>query len=424
MNNLCIVGLQWGDEGKGKIVDAISNDFDLVVRYQGGSNAGHTVVVKGEKFVLHLVPSGILRTGKLCIIGGGVVVDPGLLLQEMAELKTRGVEVSEKNLVLSDRAHVVFPYHKEFDRLQEAAADGRIGTTGRGIGPCYVDKAARIGIRVGDLIDPAALERKLRANLEMKNRILNRVYDRESMDWRPIFDEYCGYADKLRPMVRNTIELLYEAERSGKRILFEGAQGVMLDLDFGTYPYISCSNASTSGVSTGTGVPPKMVGRVLGIMKAYCTRVGEGPFPTELLDELGERLRSRGGEFGATTGRPRRCGWFDAVAVRHAVMVCGVDSIALTKLDVLTGFDTIKVATSYRVNGHETKSFPASAEALLACEPVYREFSGWKEDIAACRKFADLPLVAQEYVKALEDATGVPVESVSVGRERNEVIHR
>jgi adenylosuccinate synthase len=423
MNNLCIVGLQWGDEGKGKIVDALAEDFDLVVRYQGGSNAGHTVVINGEKFILHLIPSGILRPGKLCVIGGGVVLDPAQLLNEITELQSRGIEISD-NLVLSDRTHVVFPYHKEFDQLHESNSKEKIGTTGRGIGPCYVDKAARIGIRVGDLINPEAFKQKLQANIEEKNRILAAVYGRKPMDYQAILDEYSGYAEKLRPMVRNTIELLNDAESQGKRILFEGAQGILLDIDFGTYPFISCSNASTSGVSTGTGVPPKNVGKVLGILKAYCTRVGGGPFPTELTEDLGERLRERGGEYGATTGRPRRCGWFDAVALRHSTMVCGVDSIALTKLDVLTGFDTIKVATAYRLNGSLTKSFPATAEEAVACEPFYEEFPGWTESIRDARSFEDLPAAARSYVTALEKLAGVPVETVSVGSDREETIRR
>lgn len=424
MNNLCIVGLQWGDEGKGKIVDAIAGDFDLVVRYQGGSNAGHTVVIDGTKYVLHLIPSGILRPNKPCIIGNGVVVDPGQLLKEIAELRERGIAIGE-NLIISDRSHVVFPYHKVIDQLQESDPNGsKIGTTGRGIGPCYVDKAARVGIRMADMMNMWAFERKLRTNVESKNRILTAVYQRAPLDWREILKEYLSYAAQLRPFVKNTVELLAQAERQGKRILFEGAQGVLLDQDFGTYPYISCSNASASGVSTGTGAPPKSVGRVLGIMKAYCTRVGEGPFPTELADDTGEWMRQRGGEFGATTGRPRRCGWFDAVAVRHSAMVCGVDTIALTKLDVLTEFDTINIAVGYRVDGVETKSFPATAEALAACEPVYRTFDGWKEDISDCRKFEELPANAQAYVRALEEIVEVPVGSISVGSGRTEVIER
>ena len=424
MNNLCVVGLQWGDEGKGKIVDVLSRDFDVIVRYQGGSNAGHTVVVNGEKFVLHLVPSGILHSGKLCVIGNGVVVDPGLLLQEMDELRRRGVK-TDGSLMVSDRAHVVFPYHKELDKCQEAnRAGGKIGTTCRGIGPCYADKAARVGIRVGDMLRRETFERKLRAAVEDKNKLFSAIYHLPPVSFERILDEYLLYAEKLRPLVRDTVEVLREAESRRQRILFEGAQGTLLDVDFGSYPYVSSSSASANGISAGTGVPPKLVGRVLGVMKAYCTRVGEGPFPTEVKGALGDRLRERGGEFGATTGRPRRCGWFDAVAVRHAATVCGADSIALTKLDVLSGLDTISVASEYRRNGGVTNSFPAASDALEECEPVYRSFPGWKEDVAGCRQFSDLPRNAQAYVKAVEEMLNVPVESISVGSGREHVVRR
>ena len=424
MNNLCIVGLQWGDEGKGKIVDALANDFDLVVRYQGGSNAGHTVVINGQKFVLHLLPSGILRPGKLCVIANGVVVDPPLLLQEMDELIRRGVKISD-NLAISDRAHLVLPYHKELDKLQEAdPSRNKIGTTGRGIGPCYVDKAARTGIRVGDMLDRATFERKLRANVEQKNRLFETLYHAPAISCERILEEYLGYAERLRPLVCDTVALLTDAQAKGKRILFEGAQGALLDVDFGTYPYITSSSASAGGVATGTGVPPKAIGRILGIMKAYTTRVGEGPFPTELNDDIGRRLRERGGEFGATTGRPRRCGWCDVVAVRHTVAICGVDSIAMTKLDVLSGLETISVATEYRYNGAVIARFPAGAEMLAKCQPVYRTFAGWKEDLSKCRTFSDLPSNARAYVTALEEMLAVPVESISVGSGRDDCVRR
>jgi adenylosuccinate synthase len=424
MNNLCIVGLQWGDEGKGKIVDALANDFDLVVRYQGGSNAGHTVVINGQKFVLHLLPSGILRPGKLCVIANGVVVDPPLLLQEMDELIRRGVKISD-NLAISDRAHVVLPYHKELDRLQEAdPSRNKIGTTGRGIGPCYVDKAARTGIRVGDMLDRATFERKLRANIAQKNRLFEALYHAPTISCERILEEYLGYAERLRPLVRDTVALLTDAQAKGQRILFEGAQGALLDVDFGTYPYITSSSASAGGVAIGTGVPPKTIGRILGIMKAYTTRVGEGPFPTELNDDIGRQLRERGGEFGATTGRPRRCGWCDVVAVRHTVAISGVDSIAMTKLDVLSGLDTISVATEYRYNDAAIVRFPASIEVLMKCHAVYRTFAGWKEDLSRCRTFSDLPANARSYVTALEEMLGVPVESISVGSGRDDCVRR
>ena len=424
MNNLCVVGLQWGDEGKGKIVDALSNDFDIVVRYQGGNNAGHTVVIGDEEFILHLVPSGILRPDKLCVIGNGVVVDPAGLLHEMDELRHRNVAI-EGSLAVSDRAHVVFHYHKILDKLQEADPTGRrIGTTGRGIGPCYADKMSRVGIRMGDLLNEAMLAERLRANLAQKNRLFERVYEASPLDFDSIFEEYRGYGERLRDVIQDTVALLQAGERNGKQILFEGAQGALLDVDFGTYPYISCSNASTSGVTTGTGLPPKSVHRVLGIMKAYCTRVGEGPFMSELTGELGEHLRQGGGEFGATTGRPRRCGWFDAVAVRHTARVCGADTIALTKLDVLSGLQNLSIAVNYNLRGRQLDTLPADVVALDQCEPVYETLPGWQEDISGCRSFAELPANARAYVEAIEERVGVPIESISIGRDRGAVIAR
>jgi adenylosuccinate synthase len=424
MQNCCIVGLQWGDEGKGKIVDALSDDFDVVVRYQGGSNAGHTVVIGGEKFVLHLIPSGVLRPDKLCVIGNGVVVDPADLLAEIDELRARGVTV-ENHLALSDRSHVVFPYHKQLDRLQEKdPGRDKIGTTGRGIGPCYADKFSRVGIRMGDLLQPERLAAKLKANIAQKNRLFTELYHTEPMDAEAVLAIYSGYAERLRPMIKDTVSLLNEANREGRKILFEGAQGALLDVDFGTYPYISCSNASASGAATGSGLPPNAVGRVVGIMKAYCTRVGEGPFMTELDGEMGDRLRDAGSEFGATTGRPRRCGWFDAVAVRHTAALCGVDSIALTKLDVLTGLQRIAIAVHYTLNGATLNSVPADAEDLKDLEPVYTTHPGWTEDITGCRDFEELPAAARAYVAALEEAVGAPIASISVGPDRDAVIRR
>ena len=424
MDNLCVIGLQWGDEGKGKIVDALSADFDLVVRYQGGSNAGHTVVIDGSKFVLHLLPSGILRPGKLCVIGNGVVVDPERLLEEVADLRARGIEVGD-NLAVSDRAHVVFPYHQLLDQLQEADGGARkIGTTGRGIGPCYTDKMARVGIRIGEMLNRDAFARRLRANVAQKNHLFAALYGAPPVDGEQILEAYCGYAEKLRPFVRDTLAVLDEARRDGKRILFEGAQGALLDIDHGTYPYISSSNASTCGIPAGTGLPPKDVGKVLGIVKAYCTRVGKGPFPTELTDDMGERLRENGGEYGATTGRPRRCGWLDMTTLRHAIAVCGADVLALTKLDVLSGMGSIKVAVAYRHKGREIDRVPADADVLQECEPVYHSFSGWDEDIHTCRTFSELPANAQAYVGAIEDLSGIPVETLSVGNARDATISR
>jgi len=425
MNNLCVVGLQWGDEGKGKIVDALADEFDVVCRYQGGSNAGHTVFVNGEKFVLHLIPSGVLREGKLCVVGNGVVVDPGLLLEEVDELRGRGVEVTKNNLAISDRAHVVFPYHKVLDRLQEDdASSGRIGTTGRGIGPCYTDKMARVGIRVGEMLDKDRFSQRLQANVAQKNKLFSALYDAPALLWEDMLAEYLNYAERLRPFVQDTIGLLARTRADGRRILFEGAQGTLLDVDFGTYPYVSSSNASPCGVSAGTGVAPKFVGRVLGVTKAYCTRVGEGPFPTELADATGDRLRERGGEFGATTGRPRRCGWLDAVAVRHAVTVCGADAVALTKIDILTGQESIKVAVGYRCDGNAVDRLVPDIRALEKCEPVYKSFAGWREDIGDCREFSDLPSNARAYVEAIEALLGVRVETLSVGKAREAMIRR
>ena len=424
MDNLCVVGLQWGDEGKGKIVDAVSRDFDIVVRYQGGNNAGHTVVVGGEKFILHLIPSGILRPGKLCVIGNGVVVDPADMIAEIEALAARGVNIGS-NLAVSDRAHLVFPYHKMLDKLQESDAKGRkIGTTGRGIGPCYADKMSRVGIRVGELLNREHFAEKLRRNVTRKNRVLTSLYGAEALSFETILEKYLGYADALRPMIRDTVGLLNAAERDGKRILFEGAQGAMLDVDFGTYPYISCSNSSASGAATGTGLPPKAVGKVMGVVKAYCTRVGEGPFMTELSDATGDGLRERGAEFGATTGRPRRCGWFDAVAVRHTATVCGVDSLALTKLDVLTGLRKVSIAVQYRANASTLDVVPADAAVLKECEPVYETFDGWEEDLSHCRTFDDLPTNARAYVRALEERIGVSVSSIGVGSSREAVVGR
>jgi len=424
MNNVCVVGLQWGDEGKGKIVDALSAEFDLIVRYQGGSNAGHTVVVNNEKFVLHLIPSGILHAGKLCVIGNGVVVDPASLAEEMDALSARGINVAE-NLAISNRSHVVFPYHKILDKLQEADPNGcKIGTTGRGIGPCYADKFSRTGIRMGELLNEARFKERLRVNVERKNRAIVALYDGDPVCYEAILEEYLDYAEKFRPMIRDTVTLLNRAEKDGQRILFEGAQGALLDVDFGTYPYISCSNASSAGVCTGTGIPPKAVGRVTGVAKAYCTRVGEGPFMTELDNDLGAALREKGGEFGATTGRPRRCGWFDAVAVRHAAAVCGVDEISLTKLDVMTGLRTISMAVSYIVDGEKRDTLPADAGTIGACKPEYVSFPGWDDDISGCRRFSDLPANAQAYVNALEEETGVPVRSIGVGSARDAFIRK
>jgi len=424
MSNVCVVGLQWGDEGKGKIVDVLTQECDVVVRFQGGSNAGHTVVVRGEKYVLHQVPSGILHAGRLCVIANGVALDPERLIVEMDGLCARGVEIDD-NLRISDRAHVVFPYHKVLDSLDVSLGHGqKIGTTGRGIGPCYADKMGRTGIRMVELYRPDHFRERLRVNVEEKNRKLASLKDGRSLDWREIYEVYVQYAERLKPYVCDTVALLNGLHAEGKRILFEGAQGALLDVDLGTYPYITCSNASACGAAAGAGLPPKAVGRVVGVTKAYTTRVGEGPFPTELNDDVGESMREKGGEYGATTGRPRRCGWFDAVAVRHSATVNGVDSIVITKLDVLGGRPEVKISTGYRFNGETVSHFPADAFILERCDPVYEVLPGWSEDIGNCREFAELPRKAQEYVRRLEQAIGLHVDTISVGQDRTQTIKK
>jgi adenylosuccinate synthase len=417
----CVVGVQWGDEGKGKIVDILSQKADVVVRFQGGGNAGHTVVVNGEKFVLHLLPSGILHKS-VCVVANGVVVDLVQMLEEMAELEKRGVKFG-KNLLLSDRAHVVMPYHKFLDKHFEAGK-GKIGTTQRGIGPCYSDKAARKGVRVADLYNEAILKERVFAFTEEKNKILAALYGAPPLDPQRIVDEYQGYAAKLKPFVGDAVDFVNAAIDKGKRVLFEGAQGSLLDIDFGTYPFVTSSNSDACGISAGTGVPPKKIGPILGVAKAYCTRVGEGPFPTELKDGLGEKLREVGGEYGATTGRPRRCGWFDGVTSRHAVQINGIDSVAITKLDVLSGLDEIRFATHYRIDGKLTDRMPTETDVLSRVEPVYKSFKGWKEDLSKVRTFAGLPKAARIYLNFVERYLKVRVSMVSVGKDREHTIHR
>ena len=420
-NTSCVVGVQWGDEGKGKIVDILSHKAHVVVRFQGGGNAGHTVVVNGEKFVLHLIPSGILHKSR-CVIANGVVVDLIQLFEEMEELKRRGVKFG-KNLLLSDRAHVVMPWHKWLDKHSEAGTQ-KIGTTQRGIGPCYADKAARKGIRVADLYNGPVFKDRVYAFTEEKNKILAALYGAPALDPQRILEEYRGYADRLQPFVGDAVDVVNAAIDAGKRVLFEGAQGSLLDIDFGIYPYVTSSNSDACGISAGTGVPPKKIGTILGVAKAYCTRVGEGPFPTELKDGLGEKLREVGAEYGATTGRPRRCGWFDGVTSRHAVQINGIDEIAITKLDVLSGLDEIKFATAYRCDGRSMERMPSETDVLSRCEPVYESFKGWKEDLSRIRRFADLPRAAKMYLNFLEGYLKVKVTMISVGKDREKTILR
>jgi adenylosuccinate synthase len=423
MSNTCVVGIQWGDEGKGKIVDWLAARSDLVVRYQGGGNAGHTVVVGGQKFVLHLIPSGVLHRGTVCVIANGVVLDPEQFLAELDELVRRGIRVGPKTLAVSDRAHLVMPYHKLLDRLsEEGQGETKIGTTHRGIGPCYADKVARLGLRVGDLLNPALFRERLDGALKEKNRILRALYRHAPLDGGAIARQYLAYARRMRPFVADTVELLNREVRRGRRILFEGAQGSMLDIDFGTYPYVTSSNSDACGLSSGTGVPPSQVGRILGVVKAYATRVGGGPFPTELTGEAGDRLRERGGEYGATTGRPRRCGWFDAVAARHAVMINGVQALAVTKLDVLDDLAEIPVCVAYRLRGRRLDRFPADIRAVSELKPVYVTYPGWRAPVRGARRYADLPPVARRYLEALTRRLGADLAMVSVGTDRNETV--
>lgn len=424
MANLCIVGLQWGDEGKGKVVDLLSDRFDIVARYQGGSNAGHTVWIGKEKYVLHLLPSGILHEGVDCVIGNGVALDPVLLVEEIDHLRERGVKV-ENNLFVSDRAHMVMPYHKVFDSLDSSGKRGKfIGTTGRGIGPCYEDKMARIGIRFSELFAPESFKERLRENLEIKNGILTKLYGMDPLDFQEMYNQYMTVAENLKPYVADSTAMLIEAARGGRSILFEGAQGALLDIDFGTYPFVTCSTPGAAGVATGLGLSPKDVNCVLGILKAYTTRVGEGPFPTELRDDAGERLRDRGREFGATTGRPRRCGWFDAVAAKHTCRLNGADTIALTKLDVLSGEDEISICVGYKRKGKVVETFPGDSNILGECEPVYEQVKGWKDDISGARSVEELPVEARKYIEKLESLVEVPIGAISTGPEREQNIFR
>jgi adenylosuccinate synthase len=418
--NLAILGAQWGDEGKGKIVDLVTPHFSIVARYQGGHNAGHTVYVNGKKFVLRLIPSGILHPGVTCVIGNGVVVDPKALLSEVDELVAAGIDVDNR-IVISDKAHLILPYHRDLDLLSEARrGERKIGTTSRGIGPAYEDKIARRGIRVGDLADPAGLEHEVRANVDARNRLVQDT----TMDAGEVLVDLAKHAARLKPWVRDVSLMLDGAMKKGESILFEGAQGTLLDIDHGTYPYVTSSNASIGGVCTGLGVPPKAIGAVLGVVKAYTTRVGEGPFPTELTGDMGTLLRDSGNEYGAVTGRPRRCGWYDAVAARYGVRINGLDALALTKLDVLDGLEKIDICTAYRCGGRTLNDFPSDLAQLAACTPVYESMPGWKAPTKGCRRYEDLPEAARKYIARLEEVSGVKAGIVSTGSERDDTILR
>jgi len=421
--NRILIGAQWGDEGKGKVIDILAAKSDIVVRYQGGPNAGHTVKVKGKKFVLHLIPSGILHAGKVCIIGNGVVVDPDALLTEIKILEKEGINV-RRGLRVSDQAHIIFPYHKIMDQLREAGQKkGKaIGTTKRGIGPCYADKMARIGIRICDLKSLSYLKKRLADVVRERNEFLTKIYKAKPISFRETFN-YCKKFRKwLLELAIDTPKYLYEASKAGKNILFEGAQGTLLDVDHGTYPFVTSSNATVGGAITGTGISPTFIDRVVGVVKAYTTRVGEGPFPTQFPPQLLKYIQTKGEEFGSTTGRARRCGWFDAVIARHAVRINGLDGMAVMKLDVLSGLPELKIATAYRINGKLTKDYPHAINEFEAAKPVYETMKGWQEDITEVSKWSDLPVNARRYLKRLEELTETPIKIISVGSQRHQTI--
>ncbi|MBN1546458.1 MAG: adenylosuccinate synthase [Syntrophaceae bacterium] len=425
MANVVVIGTQWGDEGKGKVVDLYAEHADVIARFQGGNNAGHTLVVKGEKTILHLIPSGILHNHKTCIIGNGVVVDPAVLIQEVGELRQRGLFPSETKLYLSENAHVIMPYHKRIDLAKEAhkKSGQKIGTTGRGIGPAYEDKVSRMGIKVSDLLDENVLKDKLKRNLEEKNFLLTQYFHEEPVDEQAVFEEYCKYGESLKSFVADTSMIIAKEIKQGKKVLFEGAQGSHLDIDHGTYPYVTSSNTVSGNACCGTGVGPSAIHAVIGICKAYTTRVGEGPFPTELQDEIGERLQTMGHEYGATTGRKRRCGWLDLVLVKQSIRVNGITGLALTKLDVLQGIEKIKICVGYKWQDQEfTESLPANVQILAQCEPVYEEMDGWSEDISMARTINDLPRNTRRYIERLEVLTGIKCVLVSVDASREGTI--
>jgi adenylosuccinate synthase len=419
--NIAVLGAQWGDEGKGKIVDMLTPHFATVARYQGGHNAGHTVFVQGRKFVLHLIPSGILHPGVTCIIGNGVVVDPQALFKEIDELGRMGVAVDGR-LLISEKAHVILPYHRELDVLSEARrGERKIGTTSRGIGPAYEDKIGRRGIRICDLLgDRAALQEEVRENVNARNQIIKD----STLDWKPLFDQLLAYGERIRPWAADISLFLARTIKEGKAVMFEGAQATLLDIDHGTYPFVTSSNASVGGVCTGLGVPPRAIGGVLGVAKAYTTRVGEGPLPTELSGALAERLREGGQEYGASTGRPRRCGWFDAVVVRYSARINGLDALALTKLDVLDGLPEVLLCTGYKTPGGTLSEFPADLRSLAAAEPVYETLPGWSAPTKGATKIDQLPPEARRYIERLETVSGVPCAIISTGSDRAETIVR
>lgn len=422
MSSVVLIGAQWGDEGKGKITDYLAEKADLVVRYQGGNNAGHTVIADGVEYKLHLIPSGVISKNKICIIGNGVVVDPVVLLEEINYLKEKGISVD--NLRISSSAHVIMPYHKLLDGLQEERRSDKIGTTKRGIGPCYMDKIARSGIRMGDLISTEDFAEKLASALEEKNELLIKVYGKEPYDFDALYEEYTGYAKLIEKFVVDSATLIHESLEQEKDVLFEGAQGTLLDIDHGTYPFVTSSNPTAGGVCPGAGVGPTVIDKVIGVTKAYLTRVGEGPFPTELFDTDGEALGRIGQEFGVTTGRPRRCGWFDAVVMKYAVRINGITDIALTKMDVLDGMETISVCTGYELDGKIIKNYPTQLKQFARCKPVYEVVPGWMQKTSDIKEFDELPENAKKYIAYIEKLVGAKVSIVAVGPGRDQTINR
>lgn len=419
MSSVVVVGTQWGDEGKGKITDFLSHHAEVVARYQGGNNAGHTIVFDGKRYKLHLIPSGIFYKEKICVIGNGMVIDPKALVEELAYLHGHGV--STDNLRISNRAHVILPYHLKQDELEEdRKGANKIGTTKKGIGPAYMDKAARVGIRIADLLEKEEFYTKLECNLAEKNRLFDRMYDTEGFKIEDIFEEYYEYGQQIKKYVCDTSVVLNDALDEGRRVLFEGAQGVMLDIDQGTYPFVTSSNPIAGGVTIGSGVGPSKIHHVVGVCKAYTSRVGDGPFPTELNDEIGHQIREVGREYGTTTGRPRRVGWFDSVVVRHARRVSGLTDLSLNSIDVLTGIPTLKICVAYKYKGETLQEFPASLRILSQCEPVYEELPGWTEDITGVKTLGELPANARHYVERVSQLTGIPLSMFSVGPDRNQ----
>ncbi|MEB3103212.1 adenylosuccinate synthase [Ferviditalea candida] len=419
MSTVVVVGTQWGDEGKGKITDFLAESSEVVARYQGGNNAGHTILINNNKYKLTLIPSGIFYGDKVCVIGNGVVINPKALIEEIEYIRENGFTTD--NLKISDRAHLIMPYHLLLDELEELRkGDDKIGTTRKGIGPCYMDKAARNGIRVADLLDEEEFERKLRSITAEKNKMIKQVYGAAVLNADEILEEYLGYVDKIRPYVTDTSVVLNDAIDQGKRVLFEGAQGVMLDIDHGTYPFVTSSNPIAGGVCIGAGVGPTKINQVIGVAKAYTSRVGDGPFPTELNNEIGDWIREKGHEYGTVTGRPRRVGWFDSVVVRHARRVSGITGLSLNSIDVLSGLETVRICTAYKYRGEVIESYPASLKVLSECEAVYEELPGWNEDISSARTLSDLPENARHYLERISQLTGIPLTIFSVGRNREQ----